>query len=147
MSDHVSKALLVGISAAAVWVAAAGAGAAGSGWAAKANAACIASNKKVIAAFGGHPTVPSTRASMFGFMLKIRPLEFSRLRALEAIPSPPPGATKAFALARTDIAELDAAVASYRAGNEAAFGRQATVWWNDQRTGRALAALGAKSCT
>jgi len=146
MSRPVSKVVLAALSAAAIWIAPADAAAGGSGWAAKADAACQASNKKVIAAFGGNPTVPTTRASMFRFMLKIRPLEVSRLSALEAIPSPPPGAAKAFALARSDIAELDAAVAAYRSRNSATFGREATVWWNDQRASRAFAALGARSC-
>ena len=118
-----------------------------SGWVAKANAACEASNAKVLAAFGGHPTVPSTRASMFRFMVKIRPLEVGRLKALRAIPSPPAGAAKAFALAQADIAELDAAVSAYRDGNSGAFGREATTWWNDRRASRAFAALGARSCT
>ena len=146
MSSDVSKVLVVALSATAICVGPAGAATRGSGWTAKANAACKASNAKVIAAFGGHPTVPTSRVSMFRFMVKIRPLEVSRLNTLKAIPSPPAGAEKAFALARSDIAELDAAMAAYRDGNSAAFGREATAWWNDQRAGRAFAALGAKSC-
>ena len=141
------RAVLAALCAAVACAAPATAATRASGWVAKANAACEASNKKVLAAFGGHPTVPSTRASMFRFMREIRPLEVGRLEALKAIPSPPAGAAKAFALAQGDISELDAAVAAYRAGNPAAFGREATTWWNDRRASRAFAALGAKSCT
>jgi hypothetical protein len=146
-SRVVSKAVLAVLcAAAAVCVAPAAAAVGASGWAAKADATCRSWNDKVIAALGGHPTIPTTRAGMYGLMVKMRPLELGRLHALAAIVSPPPGAAKAFALVRSDIAELDASVAAYRAGNTAGFGRDATVWFDDQRASRAFAALGAKSC-
>jgi hypothetical protein len=84
---------------------------------------------------------------MFKFMLKIRPIEAGRLAAIEVIASPQPaGASKALALARVDIKELDAGIAAHRAGNAAAFASSLKVWWTDERASHAFVALGAKAC-
>jgi hypothetical protein len=116
-------------------------------WVAKANAACRLWNQKAVAAFGPHPAQPATPAEMFKFMLEIRPIEVGRLASIEAIATPRPhGAANALRLARLDINELDAGIAAHRAGNAVAFARAAGVWWTDERTSRAFAALGAKAC-
>ena len=55
----------------------------------------------------------------------------------------PPGVSRAFALARLDIAELRAAIAAYRTSS---FHRKTAVWASDRRADRAFVAIGARNC-
>jgi hypothetical protein len=127
---------------------AAGASARNSTWVAKANATCRLWKQKAAEAVGSNPAQPSTPAGMFKFMLKVRPIEAGELRALRAIRLPrPAGAAKALAFGATDLSELDAGIAAYRAGQRAKFLHDVDVWQSDRRASRAFAAIGAKSCT
>jgi hypothetical protein len=113
-------------------------------WATKANAVCAAWHRKGEAVLG---VQPKTVAQWYAFMVKARPIEVGMLRGLQAIPlTRPAGATHALALAAADIHELDVALAAYRSGHTAAFTNDAGAWITDQRSSKAFAAIGAKSC-
>jgi hypothetical protein len=118
-----------------------------SAWVVKANATCRSWQQRSVATFGANPKEPTTAAGLYRFMLKARPIEVGELRALEAIRSTrPPGATKALSFAAADVAELDAAIAAYRAGKSARFLERAFAWQTDRRASRAFKAIGAKTC-
>ena len=118
-----------------------------SAWVVKANAACRLWQQKSVATFGANPKAPSTAGGMYTFELKARPIEVGELHALEAIRAArPPGATRALSYIVADVAELDAAIAAYRAGNQARFLERTFAWLNDHRASRAFKAIGATDC-
>lgn len=118
-----------------------------SGWVVKANATCRIWQKKSVATFGANPKEPSTASEMYTFMLKARPIEVGELHALQAIRLVRPhGATQALAYGAADIAELDEAIAAYRAGNRTRFLERTFAWQTDRRASRALKAIGATAC-
>jgi hypothetical protein len=121
--------------------------AATSSWVKEANSVCLVWQKKAAASLGANPKQPTTLKGMYEFMVKARPIESGELHALEAMPQArPAGALHAFALAREDIKEIDAGIAAYRAGRQAAFIHDADVWQSDSRTSKAFTALGATTC-
>jgi hypothetical protein len=121
--------------------------AATSPWVKKADVVCGIWDKKAVAALGANPKPPTTAKGEFNFVVKARALESGQLHALEAIPPPrPAGVPHAFALARADIKEIDAGLAAYRAGKEAAFAHDVNVWQSDHRTSQAFINLGAIAC-
>lgn len=84
---------------------------------------------------------------MFEFMVKALPLEAGEARSLEAITLPrPAGAARALLLANTDVHELAAGIAAYRAGKRTLFLHDVNVWQSDHRASRAFIALGARAC-
>jgi hypothetical protein len=118
-----------------------------SAWVVKANATCRVWQQRSAALFGTNPAEPSTTAGMYAFAVKARPIEVGELHALQAIRlTRPPGATKALSYVVADIAELDAAIAAYRAGNKARFLERAFAWQTDRRASRAFKAIGATAC-
>jgi hypothetical protein len=122
--------------------------AAPSPWAVKANATCKTWRQKSAAVLGAHPTMPKTPAATYRFMQKARPIQVGELKALSAIRLPRPAAgTRALTYAAADIAELDAGLAAYRAGNQAKFLERAFASLTDTRAQRAFKALGAPACT
>ena len=116
--------------------------AATSPWVTKANATCRVWDKKATAALGSAQA--NTDAQTYVLLRKSLPLERGLLAALEAIKEKrPPGASRAFALARLDIAEVRAAIAAYRTSS---FHRKTAVWASDRRADRAFVAIGARNC-
>ena len=100
-----------------------------------------------MATFGANPKEPSTASGLYAFMLKARPIEVGELHALQAIRLPrPSGATHALSFVAADIAELDEAVAAYRAGNRARFLERSFAWQTDRRASGAFKAIGATAC-
>jgi hypothetical protein len=145
MMMRVARAVAVGSALAILVVSAAVAGT--PAWVVKANATCRAWQQKSVATFGANPKEPSTVAAMYTFMLKARPIEVGELHALQAIRlARPPGATTALSYVVSDIAALDAAIAAYRAGNQARFLERTIAWQTDRRASRAFKAIGATSC-
>jgi hypothetical protein len=117
-----------------------------SAWVVKANATCRVW-QEAVAAFGANPKEPSTAAGMYRFMLEARPIEVGELHALQGIRlARPPRATKALSYVVADIAELDAEIAAYRAGNQARFLERTIAWQTDRRASRAFKAIGATAC-
>jgi hypothetical protein len=117
------------------------------GWTVKANATCRVWKQESDAALGANPKVPSTAAGMYTFMVNARPIRVGELKALETIRLPrPPGATKALSYSAAAIGELDAAIAAYRAGNQARSMERAFAWLTDRRASRTFKAIGANAC-
>lgn len=117
-------------------------------WATKANAVCVAWDKKARAIFGASPKQPTTPKQMFAFLLKGRKVEKGILADLRRIDLPrPPGAARALSLAAADIRELNTVIGLYGAVSDAEFTRDFLAWENDNRAGRAFAAIGARRCT
>ena len=144
--SRLSRIVLVA-TAGGVCAASAVAVAATSPWAERADAICRVWQTKAAAALGANTQQPSTPKGMYEFMLKARPFEAGELHALKTITvRRPAAATRALAFASSDLREVDAAIAAYRARRQALFLRDANVWQSDRRASRAFAALGARAC-
>lgn len=114
-------------------------------WATQADKVCTVWKHKASTAFG--TSQPKTVKALYAFVTKARPFEVGELDALRKITLPrPAAASKALSFAAGDIAEIDHAIAAYRAGKTSLFERDAIAWLDDHRTSRAFVAAGARSC-
>jgi hypothetical protein len=139
--------IAAGVGAVSAVMVASTAAAGTSAWVVKANATCRTWQGKSVAMFGANPKEPSTASGLYMFMLKARPIEVGELHGLQAIRLPRPrGATQALSYVAGDIAELDEAVAAYRAGDRTRFLERSFAWQTDRRAIRAFKMIGATGC-
>ena len=128
-------------------VSAGAATAATSAWVKAATPVCKRWHQRSVSVFGAHPKAPTTQAGMYRYLVKARPIEAGTLHDLQAIRVPrSAGVSPALAYAATDVKELDAAIAAYRAGNKQAFMQRVSVWQSDRRASRAFTRIGAPAC-
>jgi hypothetical protein len=119
--------------------------AATSPWAAAADKVCVAWSAKAKTALAPLGT-PKTPAQVYRFVVTVRLFEVRELAALGKIPGRTPAATRALASVRTDIAEVDSAIAAWKKGDQATFGKIVVRYLNDHRPRAAFAAAGATKC-
>jgi hypothetical protein len=117
--------------------------AASSSWASAANKVCTAWQAKAKAAL---TPLPKTLPQTFRWTVKAVALEKAELAVLAKIPNPTAAGSRALASVRTDIAEIEAGIADWRAGNKAGFARVFLAWMRDHRPHAAFVAANAKAC-
>lgn len=116
-------------------------------WATRADVICVKEGARVRKQLLARPRA-TTDAQVYTLLIEVfRPAEARLIRLLSAIPGPrPDAATRGLRFSKIDLAELDSAIAAYRADDLPLFERRVQIWFADGRANRAFVAAGAKAC-